>query len=277
MKAFIGALRGYVKRGILSPSFFVGVIICWVLMVFFVYLDYINDTPNVGLYYFLQGVDASGGVELLLMIAVFPAGQLFYRDYISGFFKLGYIRLGRRKYIFSVILGAMITGAAAIILAYVFFSVFIVTKYPLVPDIDPEELRLAVIGFPNSGLLLRGNGLWCYLLFVLTRGAMGGFFAVLALLQSMVITNKYLTAISPVFIYNVIFGLLGDLRLSSFIDPTVLFTSSLRLFLDFGGDINGELFSAAAAFYPMLYSIVMTAVFALLGIKILRVKLNRQL
>lgn len=277
MKKFFYALLMYVKRGICSPMFWMSILVSTTLMIFFVYLDYRIDDLEVGLYYFLQGVDASGAGYLLLTIIAFPAVTLFYDDFSSGYFKFSYARFGKQRYSFTVSFASGIIAATAMFVSYCFFSLFILTKYPLVPDINSEELRSATLGFPNSGLLTYNGGLLCYMLFFLTKSSMAAFFSTLAILQSMIITNRYLTIISPIFTHMILFSLLGGLKLPTFINPSTLFQNSLKLFLDFGGDINGEIFMPIAAVYPMIYSVSMAIVLSIIEIKVLSFKVNRQL
>ncbi len=75
----------------------------------------------------------------------------------------------------------------------------------------------------------------------------------------------------------ILFNFLGELNLPAFINPSVLFQNSLKLFLDFGGDINGEIFMPIAAVYPMIYSVGMTIVLSIIEIKVLGFKVDRQL
>lgn len=277
MNNFFNALFVYVKRGICSPMFWISVAVNTTLMIFFIYLDYQIDDLGVGLYYFLQGVDASGAVYLLLTIIAFPAVTLFYDDFSSGYFKFSYARFGKKRYIFTVSFASGIIAAIAMFISYSFFSLFILTKFPLVPEINYEELRSATLGFPNSGLLTYKDGVLCYILFFLTKSSMAAFFATLAILQSMIITNRYLTVISPIFTHMLLFTLLGGFELPSFVNPSILFQNSLKLFLDFGGDINGEIFMPMAAIYPIIYSVGMTIVLSVIEVKILDFKVNRQL
>lgn len=279
MKEFFRLLNGYIKRSILSPVFFACTAICTLMLVFFVaeYIDPEQYSTLQGLHYFLSRIDGKGSVYLVMMITAFPATSLFYDDWKSGKFKFIISRAGRLKYTFSVTIAAGVTASAVMILSYIFFSIFILSRFPVVSDVSPNILRESTIGFPNSGLLYTGHAFLCYFLYYLTRGAMAAFFAVVALLQSMLITNKHLTVISPVLIYIIYFSFNLFYILPALVNPFVLFKNGYKLYLVFGGTQDGSLFSPVAAIYPLIFLAVIMTVFPLIEAKILRYKMNKSI
>ena len=114
------------------------------------------------------------------------------------------------------------------------FSAFILTRFPLIED-DMEHIKSYAFGFPCSGLLWTSHAGLCYFLYILTRGAMAAFFAMVAVFQSIIITNRHLTAISPVLIYIIYFdfGMVGFLP--TLLNPFMLFRNGYKLYLVFGG------------------------------------------
>ncbi len=284
MKEFFGVFKTHVKRGILSPMFLICTALCAALMILIVFDSYTTETyaslsgQKEGLNYFLDKVRGRTHDYFRMMIICFPAVMLFYEDWTSGNFKLIINRCGRAKYTFAAIFSAGVTAAAVTIISYLIFSAFVLTKYPLVPTIEgQQQFRMSVIGFPNAGLLYTGNEVLCYALYILSQGARSAFYAAIALFQSMIISNKHLTAISPVLLYICYFTFnLYDI-LPELLDPYVLFWNGFRLYLIFGGTQDGSLFSPIAAAYPFIYSAVMLMILALIGTKILRVKMNRSI
>ncbi len=278
MREFRGVFLTHLKRGILSPMFLICTIICSLMMVFLA-----NDTLAVnyynlpGLYFFLSQVDNKGSVYLTTMITAFPAAMLFYDDWKSGNFKFQITRVGRRKYTFAVTFSAGITSAGVMILSYVIFSLIVLAKFPAVPSIDAETLRVSTLGFPNSGLLYTGNAFWCYLLFFLTKGAMSAFFAVIAILQSIVFTNKHLTMISPVLVYIIYFSFNLFYILPTVVNPFVLFKNGYKLYLVFGGTQDGSLFSPIAGIYPVIFSTIIAVLLSLIESRMLLRKMNKEL
>lgn len=248
------------------------------MLMFFVYEQYSSEyyVPP-GLYYFLQQADNSASVYLIMMITAFPAAMLFYDDWTSGNFKFIISRVGRKKYAIAVTLAEGITAAAVMILSYVIFSGVVLLKFPAVPDMDTETLRAYSLGFPNSGLLYTGNAFWCYLLYFLTRGAMSAFFAVIAIFQSMLITNKHLTIISPVLVYILYFSFNLYYIFPALINPFVLYRNGYKLYLEFGGTPEGSLFSPAAGLYPLIFTIIIVAVLSIAEAIILRKKMNKDI
>lgn len=283
MKEFFGTFGSHVKRGIFSPMFFVCTGLCILLKIFFTadsldpsgYYDIPGAHP--GLHYFLQRADNNGSDHFVMMITAFPAAMLFYDDWKSGNFKFIIPRVGRRKYAFAVTLAAGLTAAAVMILTYIVFSLVVLAKFPLISDKEPNALRAATLGFPNSGLLLTGHAFLCYLLYFLTRGAMAAFFAEFAVFQSMIVTNKHLTAISPVLIYIIYFSFNLLYILPTLLNPFVLFWNGYKLYLVFGGTQDGSLFLPVAGVYPMIFSAVIMTVLSLVEAKILRVKMNKSI
>lgn len=278
MRDFLGVLSTHIKRGIFSPVFLVCTASCGFLMMFFISSIYPTSyDDSLGLFYFLQRTEYSGSVYLIMMIAAFPGALLFYDDWKSGNFKFVISRAGRGKYAFSVTSAAGITAAAVMIVSLTVFSIFVLAKCPLIPNLDATALRVRVFGFPNSGLLCTGNALLCYLLYFLTKGAMAAFFAVTAVLQSMIVTNKPLTVISPVLVYILYFSFNLFYILPALLNPFVLFRNGYKLYLVFGGTEDGSLFSPAAAIYPVLFCIVFTVIVSLIEIKLLRSKMNKNI
>ena len=280
MKELFKTFSGHVRRGIISPAFLISTTVCALLMFFFA-----ADRADPNMYYdlpgfqpalneFLDYVDHAGMNYMIMAIAAFPAVTMFYDDWKTGYFKLVMPRAGRKKYTFSVTLAAGVTAAAVMILSYTIFSIYILSKFPAVRSLSPSELRTDTIGFPNSGLLYTGHAFLCYLLYFLTRGAMAAFFAVFAVFQSMLITNRHLTLISPVLIYILYFSFnLFDI-LPAVVNPFVLYWNGFKLYLVFGGTLDGSFFSPISAVYPMLFTIAIMAVLALVEAKILRLKMN---
>lgn len=282
MREFIGIFKTHVRRGILSPMFLLCTVLLTVLMILAVResysIEYYVSAGSVnGLNHFLALLRGRTSDYFMMMIICFPAVMLFYEDWKSGNFKLIINRSGRGKYASAVILSAGATAAALTVIAYLIYSAFILAKFPLIPDKDAEQLRMDVIGFPNGGLLLSGHEVLCYALYILSQGARAAFYAAAAVFQSIIITNKHLTAISPVLLYICYFTLNLYYFLPELLNPYVLFWNGFRLYLIFGGTQDGSLFSPIAAAYPFIYCAVMLTVLSLAAAKILRVKMNRSI
>ena len=279
MKEFFKTFSGHIRRGIISPSFLISTVLCTLLVFFFVadQTDPKSYYNLPGLHYFLDRAAHIGMDYLIMMIVAFPAATMFYDDWKSGYFKFVVPRVGRVKYTFAVTLAAGLTAAAVMILSYIFFSIYILANFPAITNLSAGELRRSTHGFPNSGLLYTGHIFLCYLLYFLTRGAMAAFFAVFAVFQSMLIMNRHLTLISPVLIYILYFSFnLFDV-LPAVVNPFVLYWNGFKLYLVFGGTPDGSLFSPIAAIYPLLFTIVIMLVLALVEAKILRSKMNRSI
>lgn len=281
MREFLEVFKTHVKRGIISPKFLVCTVLLTALMILCVSESYFTvtyaGTSHYGLNYFFDQIRGGTSDYFMMMITCFPAVMLFYEDWTSGNFKLIVTRSGRGKYAFASILAAGVTALAITVVSYLIFSAFILAKYPLIPVQDPEQFRVSVIGFPNSGLLFTGNEILCYALYILSQGARAAFFASAALFQSIIITNKHLTAISPVLLYICYFTLNLYNFVPELLNPYVLFWNGFRLYIIFGGAIDGNLFSPIAATYPFVYCAVMLTVLSVVGTKILRVKMNRSI
>lgn len=284
MREFFGVFKTHVRRGILSPMFLVCTALCAALMILIVFDDYSVETYTFmdgeknGLNYFFDHLRGRSHDYFMMMIFCFPAVMLFYEDWTSGNFKLIINRCGRGKYTFAVMLSAGVTAAAVTVISYLIFSAFILTKYPLIPTVEGAHyFRMEIIGFPNAGLFYTGHEVLCYALYILSQGARSAFYAAAALFQSMIITNKHLTAISPVLLYICYFTFNLFNILPAVLNPYVLFWNGFKLYLVFGGTQDGSLFSPIAAAYPFIYSAVMLTALSLIGTKILRVKMNRSI
>lgn len=278
MKEFSGTLKTHIKRGIISPMFLFCTALCAFLMVLFIAENY-NTVYRVapGLYHFLTKADNRGAKYFIMMITAFPGAMMFYEDWKSGNFKFIISRAGRGNYAFAVTIAAGITAAAVMIISYLIFSAVVLIKFPAVPNMTADELRSHSFGFPNSGLLYTGHAFLCYLLYFLTKGAMAAFFAAFAVFQSMIFTNKHLTAISPVLIYIIYFCFNLFYITPTLLNPFVMFWNGYRLYLVFGGTENGSLYSPIAGVYPIIYTIAVVIILSLIEMKILRKKMNRSI
>lgn len=101
--------------------------------------------------------------------------------------------------------------------------------------------------------------------------------AAFAVFQSIIITNKHLTIISPVLIYILYFSFNFFYILPALANPFVLFWNGYKIYLEFGGTQDGSLFSPIASVYPMIFSAVFMIILPLVETKILRVKMNKSM
>lgn len=276
MKVFFRTFVLYFKRGISTPTFYICLVLCTLMMMFFTTTVYTNTYYTLpGLYYFLDRVDHSGSIYLTLLVTVFPSATLFYNDWASGNIKFIISRVSRRKYAIAVTFAAGAIAASVMILSYILFSIYVLTRFPVVPNISADILRENSYGFPNSGLLYTGRAFLCYFLYFVTRGVMAAFFAVVAIFQSIVVTNKRLTLISPILMYVVYFSFNIYDILPSLINPFVLFRNGYKMYLVFGGTEDGSLYSPIASIYPIFFFATSTIILSLIGSRVLRLKMDR--
>ncbi len=260
----------YIKRGVFSLKFIGCTFLTVMLMTSFVYLDYINNIGSA-LYYFYQGIESSGSVYFLIMLASMPGIVMFCEDWSCGVFDFLMVRSGRRKYAFSVIFGSATVSSLSILLSYIFFSLVILAKYPLVPAISTEEIRISTIGMINSGLLTVKPILF-YVIFILNKVAMAAFYTSVGIVISTAITDIHLTIVLPVLM-NVVFGLVAEILQPPFwLDLRIIFSTGAGLYLNFGGDLDGSLFSVISAIYPFVFTFVMVILFSLIENKIIKFK-----
>lgn len=277
MKEFLRLFRRYLKRGIISPTFIICTALSMLLM-FFLTAEQINPEQYrnpPGLHYFLSSASDINIVYFMLMLTSLPAATMFYDDWKSGNIKFILPRAGRVRYAFAVTTAAGITSAAVMMLAYIIYSIFILSKFPLVTNLEPNALRASTLGFPNSGLICEGKPILCYILYFISKGAMAAFFSAFSIFQSMLITNKRLTLISPVLIYILYFSFNLFYVLPAVVNPFVMYWNSYKLYLVFGGTQDGRLFSPFAGIYPLIFTVLITVVLSLLETKLLRYKMNR--
>ncbi len=156
-------------------------------------------------------------------------------------------------------------------LSYIFFSLVILAKYPLVPAISTEEIRISTIGMINSGLLTVKPILF-YVIFILNKVAMAAFYTSVGIVISTAITDIHLTIVLPVLM-NVVFGLVAEILQPPFwLDLRIIFSTGAGLYLNFGGDLDGSLFSVISAIYPFVFTFVMVILFSLIENKIIKFK-----
>ena len=265
------------RRGIVSMRFLTCAVVCALFMIFFIYNDYAAEYQGFGLYYFLQGVDHSGADRLLLMITVFPVATMFCDDRESGMIKFLLPREGKNGYSLSLTLSAGVTSGMCMFLAYMIFSAFILIKYPLVPTLDAENIGYLLYSFPNGELLGNGHAPLCYFLYFLTKGALASFYGMLAALQSVIITDRRFSVISPI-IMNAVISFAGSLlRSPAFLDPNAVFSGHTGLYTSFGGSLDNISFSPITALYPLIFCTVTAVLTALCISQLLKIKVEAKI
>ncbi len=106
---------------------------------------------------------------------------------------------------------------------------------------------------------------------------MAAFFAAVAVFQSMIITNRHLTIISPVLVYILYFRFNLFYIMPALINPFVLFRNGYKMYLVFGGTEDGSLYSPIAAVYPTIFFAVTIVILSLIESRILRSKMDRRI
>lgn len=276
VRKFCGTVVVYTRRGVLSLRFWGCAVISALLMISFVLGDYASDGLNAGMYYFYMGVETSGSDELLIMLAAMPAITLFCDDRNSGEFFFLYTRTGKRIYPLAVTLSSAIIAAFSVIVSYLLFSAFILAKYPLVPPISAAELRQETIGMLNCGLLTSVPAAF-YVLWIALKGSIASLYSAIGILLSVFITNAHLTLVSPMLTSMIDGFFVSVINPPFWMSSSSLYGFSLSLYLNFGGTLDGELFSVISAVYPFIFTFVIIFVLSVITGNAITLKLNSKL
>lgn len=273
LKKILKTVEIYTVRGIFSLGFFGSAVTAALLMISFIQSDYAAEFPNLSLYYFYMGAGCGGSDELLIMLAALPAVTFFCEDCGSGRFLLTYSRTGKKIYPFAVTFSAGLVTAVSVIITYLIFSAFILLKYPLVPPIEPAELRRETIGMANSALLVTAPAVF-YALWIIREALIAAVYSMLGILLSAFITNVHLTLVSPLILCMMTDIFSRVIKLPFWLDINLIYGGSIGLYRGFGGTLDGEIFSMISAVYPFIFTIFLIILISVITGKVIAAKLR---
>ena len=85
-------------------------------------------------------------------------------------------------------------------------------------------------------------------------------------------SDVHLTVVVPILL-NTVFGIIASIIQPPFwLDLRIIFGSGAGLYLGFGGDLAGSLFSVISAVYPFAFSFFVVIMLFFLEIKAIRLK-----
>ncbi len=106
---------------------------------------------------------------------------------------------------------------------------------------------------------------------------MAALFGALAVLQSIVITNKRFAVISPVIMHTVLSFIVGVIKPPTFLDALRPYTNHPALYMDFGGTLDNMTFLPIAALYPIIHCSLSTAIIAFCVFRLVKIKVGNKI
>lgn len=201
-------IKSELKRAIFSKSSLITFLATLIILaVGFLAIVFINGNFEFNFYKkFYDSFDiflltrAFGRASILSLVAPLLAVLVFSNSYLqdkdSGFLKLIYTRMNKKKYIISRIFVNAISSGVIISTALVVILIFISLIFGIKTNPDSH---FQVMG---SYAFLYEKSKWIYVIFIIILSfVFNAIFATLSLGISPFINNKYLSILSPFFIY----------------------------------------------------------------------------
>lgn len=143
------------------------------------------------------------------LFCVIPYAWSFCEDYNSGYIKDIISRIGIKKYSLQRCFVVMLSGG--MLMATVFLTVILVCAgLANMPETSESAAFLKRTIWADMDLLFVGNGAVVACFRVLLAFLFGSVWALIGLLISIFITNRYITLIAPFVVYQILWFLLDE-------------------------------------------------------------------
>lgn len=171
---------------------------------------------------------ASDFTPFAAIFCVLPFGESFCEDLNSGYISSITQRTGVKQYAWKRCLSTAISGgmvAAAIMLATILICVAGTGQ----PDTEETVSFMSNGPWARMGIILVANGAVLYALRAFTAFLFGMLWALVGLLVSVIIPNRYVTLVAPFALYQILWLLLGETA----INPVYMFRGDSNLIPSF--------------------------------------------
>lgn len=185
-----------------------------------------------------------------VIFCVFPFADSFCEDYISGYYNSITLRVGGKRYAASRCLSVAVSGAIA--MSFIMLSAILLCCI-FAGQIETTDsiafMTSKIWGNPNFALF--GSGIMLYACRVLLFALFGALWALVGLLTSTIITNKYTTVILPFIAFQVSWFILDD----SVLNPIYYLKAN-----------HPQMSSLIVVFMYQILMIIITGILAAIGI-----------
>lgn len=202
-------LKADISRIFTSPKFYIS--LCLGLVIFLRPLLPAVIHPTQGtLMQFLSGPLAiSDFTPFAALFCVLPFADSFCEDYLSGFVNFAVLRTGKKKFAVQRCLSVALSGGilmAANMLAAIILCAILANQ----PETAETAAFLNRTIWAKMDLILRYHGFFHYALRIFLAFLFGCLWALVGLVTSVLITNRYVTYVAPFALYQVLWFLLAE-------------------------------------------------------------------
>lgn len=256
--------------------------IVWVLaFIYFLLLIQIsmNDLKTVpidiaGLYYFWIAPYLDAGVMILTIILTsLSSVHFFIEEWNSGIILFNLTRKNLNQYVKSLIIRILLVAAVVPLVGILIYSVFVLTKFPLVGNTESYLFINSIETLVNGSLLVTNYYIIFYFLLLLNIIYSHIVFVIYSVWISLWINNKYIIFIVPTILYT-LFNILSSYQIIPVIvNPLSVFGFYPYIDLYFQinfGTVSGHIITYI---YPTIYFIILTV----LAFYLIRFSLNRKI
>lgn len=141
------------------------------------------------------------------VFCVFPFADSFCEDYNNGMIYNTVSRIGIRKY--TIIRGLSVAISGSLVMATIMMiTIALSILCAGIPETAESSAFLNASVWGRAGLLLWHRGLIVFLLRIVLAGLFGAVWALVGLVTSVIIPNRYIVLTTPFIIYQIMWFLL---------------------------------------------------------------------
>ena len=194
-----------VKIKLMQPRIWILSLLYGLILARLSYNSYLTSgTELVGLYFFWTEAFGMYDARILLVLLTSLACVMELLTEIKSNFSLFVLnRQSIDAYMFGNLIKTIVVSSLVPILGFLLFSLFILTKYSFVGNIESPYLLSQASYYLNGHILIEGNPLLFYALWLLNVVYHHLYFVLISVVISLYIQDVYLTSVMPAILYTV--------------------------------------------------------------------------
>lgn len=205
---------------------------------------------------FNQWIGAEGGSSFYFVFYLFlpvfaslPYSVSYLEEAKSGYLRLMTVKGKKGEYLTAKYFSVFISGAAVLLIAVLLNIALCATYFPVItPDVYYDAYY--GIGLNNAfGALFYSAPAVYLFIYVILTALYGGLFAVVSMVCSYIVKNKYIAVFIPFFLCLILTYITPLLRLKFHISPTSFLHP---------GAVTGAMTNAAIIFGELIFGILLT-------------------
>lgn len=201
-------------RGIFNLRMLLVIVIVFLVQLrpFIQYGIFNSQTTSDYLYLLTLPSSLSGLAPFAVLIPIIPYATSFCDEYNSGYFRLALIRSERNKYCFSKVMSTFLSGGIAMLVPFLLITLLIIAVgVPTTPAVSlSEDYFNDTIWFQYMYSL---GGIFVLLGRLILAFLFGAVWALVGLVISIVVPNRYIILLGPFVIYQALWMLCSKMQI----------------------------------------------------------------